>query len=95
MVPFEAAEAVPGVMVSAGNGVTARLDPVGQEEINPAARVKRARMPRGVSKADGIAAAFDAVRINVWWRASTVTISAATVKNPGVLTRGAAARYLA
>jgi hypothetical protein len=65
MVPFVVAEAAPGVIVSAGNGVTARLDPVGQEEMKPAARLKTARMPRGVSKADGIAAAFDAVRIKV------------------------------
>jgi hypothetical protein len=65
MVPFIVAEAVPGVIVSAGNGVTARLDPVGQEEMKPAARLKTARMPRGVSKADGIAAALDAVRIKV------------------------------
>jgi hypothetical protein len=65
MVPFVVAEGVPGVIVSAENGVTARLDPVGQEEMKPAARLKTARIPRGVSKADGIAAAFDAVRIKV------------------------------
>jgi hypothetical protein len=32
--------------------------------------------------------------MKVWWRASTVTISAATVKIPGLETRGAAPRYL-
>lgn len=64
--PFVAAgAAAPAAMVRAGNGVIARLDPVGQEEMNPAARVKTARMPRGVSKADGIAAAFEAVRMKV------------------------------
>lgn len=81
-------------MVRAGNGVMARLEPDGQESMKPAAREKTARIPRGVSKAEGIAAAWEAIRMNVWWRASTVTISAATVRMPADLTRGAAARYL-
>ena len=95
MTPLTAAGAVvPVVWVRAAKGVMARLEPVGQDEMKPAARVKTPRIPSGVSNAEGMAAAFDAVRMNVWWRASTVTISAATVRIPGVLTRGAAARYL-
>lgn len=84
----------PAVMVRAGKGVIAKLEPDGHEEMKPAAREKTARMPRGVSKGPGMAAALEAVRMKVLWRASTVTISAATVRIPGVLTRGAAARYL-
>ncbi len=60
-----AGAAAPPVKVSAGKGVTARFEPDGQEEMKPAARVKTARMPRGVSNADGIAAALDAVLIKV------------------------------
>lgn len=70
----------------------ARLEPSGQESMKPAARVKTERIPRGVSKAEGTAATLEAVRMNVWWRDSTVTISAATVRIPGALTRGAAPR---
>lgn len=55
----------PAVMVNAGNGVIARLEPAGQEEMKPAASVNTARMPRGVSNADGMAAALEAVRMNV------------------------------
>lgn len=55
----------PAVMVRAGKGVMARLEPAGQEEMKPAARVKTARIPSGVSNADGIAATLDAVRMNV------------------------------
>ena len=67
IVPFaEAAGAVaPGVIVNAANGVIAKFDPEGQDEMKPAARVKTARMPRGVSKAEGIAACFEAVRMKV------------------------------
>jgi hypothetical protein len=53
------------VMVSAGNGVMARLEPCGQESMNPAASVKTLRIPRGVSKADGMAATLEAVRMKV------------------------------
>jgi len=61
----EDAGAAPAVMVNAGNGVIAKFDPDGQEEMNPAARVKTARIPRGVSKADGMAACLAAVRMKV------------------------------
>lgn len=84
--------AVPAVRVRAGKGVMAKLAPAGQLEMKPAARVKTARIPSGVSNALGMAVALDAVRMNVWWRDSTVTISAATVRIPADLTRGAAAR---
>lgn len=53
------------VMLSAAKGVTARLEPVGHDDINPAARVKTERIPRGVSKAEGTAATCDAARTNV------------------------------
>lgn len=52
-------------MVRAGNGVMARLEPAGQDWMKPAARVKTLRMPRGVSKAEGMAAAFEATRMKV------------------------------
>ena len=80
------------VSVTAGNGVTAKLDPCGQEEMNGAARENTLRIPRGVSKAEGTADTFDAVRMNVWWRDSTVTISAATVRTALLLIKGAAPR---
>jgi hypothetical protein len=57
---------VPGVMVMAGKGWIARLDPEGQEVMKPAARVKTDRTPSGVSKAEGMAADLEAVRMNVW-----------------------------
>jgi hypothetical protein len=57
--------AAPAVIVRAGKGVIARLEPAGQDEMKPAARVKTARMPRGVSNAEGMAAAFEAVRMKV------------------------------
>ena len=72
----------------------ARFEPVGQVEMNPAARPKIERIPRGVSKAEGTAADLEATRMNVWWRDSTVTIEAATERMEGVLRRGAAPRYL-
>lgn len=67
MVPLaeDAGAEAPGAKVKAANGVMARLDPDGQDEIKPAARVKTARIPRGVSKADGMAACFEAVRMKV------------------------------
>jgi hypothetical protein len=92
--PAAAAAGAPAAIVSAGKGVMRRFDPEGHDLMNPAARVKTARMPRGVSKGEGTAATLEAVRMNVWWRASTVTISAATVRIAGFLTRGAAPRYL-
>lgn len=57
-----------------------------------AAREKTLRIPRGVSKAEGTAETLDAVRMNVWWRDSTVTISAATVRIALLWTKGAAPR---
>lgn len=65
MVPLDPTDAAPGVKVNAGNGAMAKFDPTGQEERKPSARVKTARMPSGVSNADGIAADLEAVRINV------------------------------
>lgn len=53
------------VMLRGANGVMARLDPEGHDEINPAARVNTDRIPRGVSKAEGTAATCDAARTNV------------------------------
>lgn len=53
------------VMVTAGNGVMAKLEPVGQDWMKPAARVKTERIPSGVSKADGMAADFEAVLMKV------------------------------
>jgi len=88
-----AADALP-VMVTAAKGVMSRLEPVGHEVMKPAARVKTERMPSGVSKAEGTAATFEAVRMKVWWRDSTVTIWAATDKMPADWMRGAAPRYL-
>jgi hypothetical protein len=61
----EDAGAAPAVMVNAGKGVMAKLDPDGQEEMKPAASVKTARIPRGVSNADGMAACLEAVRMKV------------------------------
>ena len=58
--------AAPPAAVKAGNAVIARLDPLGHDEMKPAARVKTLRMPRGVSNAEGMAAAFDATRMKVW-----------------------------
>jgi len=55
----------PPVAVRAANGVTAKFEPVGQELMKPAARVKTARIPSGVSNADGIAVALEAVRMKV------------------------------
>lgn len=78
----------------AGKGVMARLEPEGQDDMNAEARVKTERTPRGVSKAEGMAADFVAVRMKVWWRDSTVTICAATVRMAGLFTKGAAPRYL-
>lgn len=82
------------LIVMAGSGLMFRFEPEGQEEMKPAARVKTFCTPRGVSNADGTATALAAVRMNVWWRASTVTISAATVRIAGLETKGAAPRYL-
>lgn len=53
-------------IVIAGKGVIARLLLCGHELMNAAARVKTERTPRGVSKAEGIAALLVAVRIKVW-----------------------------
>ena len=53
------------VMVIAGKAVMARLEPVGQESMNPAARVKTLRIPSGVSNAEGTAATLEAVRMKV------------------------------
>ena len=78
--------------MSVGKGVILRLEPSGQELMKPAAREKTARMSRGVSKAAGMAMALDAVRMRVWWRASIVTMLAATERMAGSLTRGAAPR---
>jgi len=52
-------------MVRAGKGVMARLEPAGHEEMKPAARVKTARIPSGVSNAEGMAATLEAVRMKV------------------------------
>jgi hypothetical protein len=90
--PATAAALTSPLMETATKGVTARLEPVGHEEMKPAASVNTERMPRGVSKAEGTAATFEAVRMKVWWRASTVTISAATVKIPAAWMSGAAPR---
>jgi hypothetical protein len=81
-------------MVMAVRGLMFRFEPSGQEEMKPAARVKTFWTPRGVSKGDGTATALEAVRMKVWWRASTVTISAAIVRILGSDTSGAAPRYL-
>lgn len=43
------------VMLSEEKGVMTRLEPVGHDEMNPAARVKTERIPSGVSKAEGTA----------------------------------------
>lgn len=91
--PAATVACAPGAMVRAENGVMARLEPLGQDVMKPAASVKTERIPRGVSKAEGMAAALEAVRMKVWWRASTVTISAATVRTAGEVRRGAAPRY--
>jgi hypothetical protein len=87
-----ASVALGAVIVIAANGVTAKLEPEGQEEMNPAAREKTERIPRGVSKAEGTAIALEATRINVECRASTVTISAATTRLDAVVIKGAAPR---
>jgi hypothetical protein len=42
-----------------------RLEPAGQDLMNPAARVKTARGPRGVSKAAGTGTALEATRMKV------------------------------
>ena len=55
----------PAAMVTVGKGVITKFEPEGQEEMKPAARVKTDRMPSGVSKAEGTAAAFEATRMNV------------------------------
>jgi hypothetical protein len=57
--------AAAGATVMVGNGVIARLDPWGQDSINPAARVNTERTPSGVSNADGIALTLLAVRMKV------------------------------
>jgi hypothetical protein len=72
----------------------ARLEPEGQDDMNAEARVKTERTPRGVSKGEGTAADFVAVRMKVWWRDSTVTICAATERMAELFTKGAAPRYL-
>ena len=72
----------------------ARLEPEGQDDMNAEASVKTERTPRGVSKAEGMAADFVAVRMKVWWRDSTVTICAATERMAVLFTKGAAPRYL-
>lgn len=73
-VPAATAVGAAPVMVMVAKGVMARLLPVGQESMKPAAREKTLRIPSGVSKADGTAAALLAVRMKVWCLASTVTI---------------------
>lgn len=78
----------------AAKGWTLRFEPSGQEVMKPAAREKTERTPRGVSNAEGTAAEREAERMKVWWRASTVTIEAATERMEGVFIRGAAPRYL-
>lgn len=82
------------VIVIEGFAAILRFEPVGQDVMKPAARVKTFFTSSGVSKADGTAATLEAARMKVWWRASTVTISAATVKTAGLDTSGAAPRYL-
>lgn len=90
--PATAAALTSLVRATEGKGVTARLEPVGHEAMKPAARVKTERTPRGVSKAEGMAVILEAARMKVWWRASTVTISAAVVRMLLDWTRGAAPR---
>ena len=63
---FALALPAPAAMVNAGKAVMARLEPLGQAEMKPVARVKTLRTPRGVSKGEGMAAAFDATRMKVW-----------------------------
>jgi len=53
------------VIVIGGLAAMLRFEPVGQEVMKPAARVKTFWTPRGVSKADGTAAMFDTVRMKV------------------------------
>lgn len=55
--PMATAFAAGEDMVMGGNGVMARFEPVGQESMKPAARVKTLRIPRGVSNALGTATA--------------------------------------
>ena len=55
----------PAAMVIAGNGVIAKFEPSGQEEMNPAASVNTDRIPSGVSNALGTAAALLATRMKV------------------------------
>jgi len=90
--PGIAAGLAGGAMVAAGKGVMARLDPCGQDAMKGAAREKTDRIPRGVSKAEGIAITLVAVRMKVEWRDSTVAIDAAVDRMAGFLRRGAAPR---
>ena len=53
------------VIVMGGLAIMLRFEPVGQEVMKPAARVKTFMTSRGVSNADGTAAIFDTVRIKV------------------------------
>lgn len=53
------------VMVMEGLAFIFKFEPVGQEAMKPAARVKTFFGPRGVSKADGTAAILEAVRMKV------------------------------
>jgi hypothetical protein len=53
------------LMVRVGNGVMLRFETAGHEVMKADAKVKTVRTPSGVSKADGTAALFEAIRINV------------------------------
>jgi len=79
--------------VIGAKGWMLRFEPSGHEVMKSAAREKTDRTPRGVSKGEGTAEVLAAVRMNVWWRDSTVTISAATVRIEGSDINGAAPRY--
>ena len=63
--PAETAAEAPEGVERVAKGVMARLEPVGQDEMKDAARVNTERIPKGVSKAEGTAAALEAVRMNV------------------------------
>jgi hypothetical protein len=62
-VPLEAAPV--GAIVSVGKAVILRFEFVGQELMRGAASEKTERTPSGVSNADGMAAALEAMRMNV------------------------------
>lgn len=65
-VPATILDEASGEVISADvKGVTARLEPSGQDAMNPAARLKTERTPRGVSNADGTAITWEAARMNV------------------------------